>query len=443
MKNILEEIEDKYDVKELKTVKGLFIWPFLRQKIYFNELLKKTGYNNSKKRTRKKVQLFRNYFYGFTKLFYLKKIEYLCFQNTNKRVQINFKYFDPYFDAWADKLGQDKTLFVEFANIAFHKSKDVYSKNVLSDLPFKSACFISSLFVNLSTEETKQLLTKIYTDFDIEINTKKELKKALGELNFYKFLFNFIKPNAIFVLSSFTKMSIVAAARQLGIKVFEAQHGYIGDGHPFYFSKHNFPNTFPNYLISFGTYELNENFKNFIFNPKDIIPVGGLELEIKKNLPIPEELVEIRKKFNKVFCITMQAIKERELIEMISNYAFNNKDCIFIICPKNLSADYSKLLTDNIILSQFSIYNILSISDFNITIFSTTVVEASMFGVKNIFYNIDNLSRKYFNLERIGGILIEENEKLTESHIEKLKNSDFQYYLDNYFNNVDERFLNI
>ncbi|MAU14729.1 MAG: hypothetical protein CMH46_04225 [Muricauda sp.] len=439
--NILEAIENEFDVGSLQLSNGLRIWPLIRDKIYFHDLNKRVGYS-SKTRTRNKVKLVKNFFYGINNIFVLKRFDFLFFENTNKRILINNKYFDIYFDAWGDKLGRSKGLFVEFASESHYDKDKVYSQNIVSDLPFKLASFIRSFYV-FPRIVNVEVLERIQEQKDIKINLRKELKRKLGEYYLYRFLFRYIKPRAIFVLSSFSKISIVMAAKSKNIPVYEAQHGFIGESHPFYHVTKRFEESYPDGLFSFGNYEINNN-KNFIFRRNQILPIGGLQLEYLKSRALPDELKKIRNKYRQIFCITLQALKEEEIIGATLNYAKKHMDALFILCPKDRSISYTDYLVNkNYLVSQYPIYDILKIADYNLTIFSTTAVEGVSMGAKTIFYNADNLSKRYFNVVKLGASVIEEGDSLSEKHL-NFKESEMEpYYIEGYFENVEKCNLNI
>ena len=80
----------------------------------------------------------------------------------------------------------------------------------------------------------------------------------------------------------------------------------------------------------------------------------------------------------------------------------------------------------------------LRIADFNITIFSTTAVEGDLMGARTIFFNAKNLSRKYFNLDEIEAAVIEEGEVLNNEHLRQMSSSGNPYYIEGYFENVEQ-----
>jgi hypothetical protein len=86
--------------------------------------------------------------------------------------------------------------------------------------------------------------------------------------------------------------------------------------------------------------------------------------------------------------------------------------------------------------SGYNVYQILKYSNFNITIYSTTSVEAEFYGVKTLFFNIDNLSKTYFNIDKLYGALIDPLENISEHHLNTEERDSSSYFVSNYVNNV-------
>ena len=81
----------------------------------------------------------------------------------------------------------------------------------------------------------------------------------------------------IFVVVAYENQAVVAAAKDLGIKVIELQHGTISDYHLGY----SYPlktrldgeiKYFPDQILTFGDYWINED--NCPISKEDIIPIG-------------------------------------------------------------------------------------------------------------------------------------------------------------------------
>jgi len=435
-KNELHIIEKKHDVSKIE-FNGLKAWPFLRSRI-FQEIYKKKYNYNANLRVRSKKQLITNFFAGIIKLLFIRKYDYLFFNNADKRTLIDQKYFDIYFDAIADKLGQNKSCFVEWAIDKHYSTKQTYSKNRISDLPFKLISIIFSYFGKLVIKGNEEL-EFIKNEFGIQLNTKKELNRFYGEYKFYNFLFKLVKPKAVFLICNYTKIAITTAAKQNNIKVYETQHGFIGDNHQFYNYSGEIPKiSYPDYLLTFGEHEKNNIPESFIFTDDQLKIVGSYFLDQIYNNFTSEYLEKLKSKFKFIFCVTLQGIYEEELLKWIQVQAKENKNCLFVLREKYKVKDYSVLGSENIILlPEFNIYEVLKYSDFNITIFSTTAIEAGYFNVKTIFFNIDNLSTKYFDVEKMNARLINQNENLVVSDMIESNNTN-SYFKRDYFKNISE-----
>ena len=439
--DILNKIESSNNVEGIKMFNGRKVWPLLRQKIVFEEVRESLGLDN-KLRTRNKKQLLINFFSGIMHLFRLKKFDFIFFNNTDKRIILEDKYFDIFFDSWADKLDQEKCLFIEWAREKHLKKNQVHSRNIISDLPFKTMITIVSIFVKVKLED-ESLLNDVIKTNNLSNSIRKELKRKLAELYVFMFLFKVVRPKAVFVLSSFTKVSIVMAAKELKIKVYEAQHGYIGDAHTFYSVQKQFKGAYPDYLFSFGNYEKQKANPNLIFSPDQIIPVGSFQLELIKNHTTSEELLNLKRNYGKVFCVTLQAIKEEKILDWILREAQLHKDWLFVIRAKNRDSEYSRYTKeDNIVeLINYNIYEVLKISDYNITIYSTTAIEGTFLGAKPIFFNVNDLSRNHFDMEKMNAIVVEEGEFLNEDVMGGQAENEQSFFVENYLENVKQTSL--
>lgn len=112
---------------------------------------------------------------------------------------------------------------------------------------------------------------------------------------------------------------------------------------------------------------------------------------------------------------------------------------LFIIRAKNqdeVYADYTK--QENIIeCNNATIYEVLKISDFNITIYSTTAVEGMFLDAKPIFFNINNLSKNHFDITKMNAIVIENGEKLNHEILKTPMIKERSFFVENYLQNVE------
>ncbi|QEC52141.1 hypothetical protein EDD80_1178 [Anseongella ginsenosidimutans] len=434
-KKNLRDIEQNHRVKDIK-VRKIPIWIFLRQKIHLELIRSQYGYD-SHLRTKNLLHLLGSFFWGLPNWFKTRNIDYIFFNNADKRVSLNDKYFDIFFDAIADNVGQRKCFFIEWAITKHFPVRSTYSSNVVSDLPVKLISTVLARLMGFLKIEGDEVLRKINQEYGLAINYEKLGKRFLAEYYVYSLIFKFIKPKAIFVLCYYSRSSIVKAAKDLGIRVIEAQHGYVGNSHQFYRSEHDFYDFFPDDFISFGEYEKGCRTADFIFKENQIHPVGSFWLEHVRNTSESEELKEFVRKYSKVFCVTLQGVKERKVLQWVKRQAIRNPTFLFVVRPKYPNRLYGNYLSENVVvLPKYNIYEILKYSDYNITIYSTTAIEASFFNVKTLFYNINNLSTQYFEPEKIYSSVIEEDEDLTALHLETQDHIRANYFREGYLTNI-------
>ncbi|MDO6595890.1 hypothetical protein Q4512_03125 [Oceanihabitans sp. 2_MG-2023] len=436
-KNELHLIENKYAVDKLK-INNFSAWPLVRHRVFFEIFSRKINFNE-KLRTRSKLQLIKNFFYGAKHLFQLKKYDFLFFNNADKRTLTkNKKQYDIFFDSWGDKVGQENALFIEWAINKHYSKEETYSKNVISDLILKLGSYLCALFVTLDYKDA-DVLDNIKQEYNLQFNTNNLLKNKLGEIKFYELFFKYIKPKAVFLISSFTKESVVIAAHLNGIKVYEAQHGYIGDNHQFYNSVYKFDALYyPDYLLSFGEQEKNNLPQDFIFKKQQLLPIGSLFLEETQINYTNSYLDSLKNNYKYIFCVTLQNIKEEVLLNWVTEQAKTNKNWLFILKPRHIKMDYKKYtkLDNCILLPENNVYQVLKYSNFNITIYSTTAIEASAFNAKTLFYNIDKLSEKYFDVSNMYASMINEGENIEKEHLIEEEIISKNYFSRNYYTNV-------
>ncbi len=392
----LSEIENYLGDQLLKVkYKKIKIWLLLRIKVKLALVYTETN-KNFEIRTKNRVKLLKNLFYGFTSLFNLSKYSYIFFSNTNKRYLINNKYFDSYFDSIADRLGQRNSLFIEFAEKNHVPRSKIYSTNIISDLPFKVISLLLEKLIRIGSIQNTQIIKKIISENKLNINLNKEIREQISQYLLYRALFKIIKPKTIFVICYYSKLPMVFAAREIGIPVYEVQHGVINENNEYYntiFKDNEI--YFPNHLLAYGEDLIEKTPSNFIFKKDKIIPVGNYYLNYIKEGFTNSYLNSLKEKYQKIVCVTSQGLYYDVLMDYIKNLAIKHERYLFIIRPKYDEPIIHNQLSNIILLEQFDIYQILKYSDINITIYSMVAIEADFMGINNMLLNINNLSKTY------------------------------------------------
>lgn len=442
----LLSFEKKY-AEELLLVgyKHIKVWLLIRTKFKIAGILSETGYHFNI-RTRDKILLLKNMFYGILNLFRLKKFTYFFFANTNKRYLIDGKYVDIYFDKIADILGQNHSLFIEFAENKHIPRKEIYSKHAMSDLLFKLLGNIISKFISKHKIKNINSLNEIISKYNLSVNAIGEIKHMVGEYYVYKFILKYFKPKGIFVFCYYSKLPLVLASSERNIPVYEAQHGVINENNEYYNSYfHNLKTFFPNFLLSYGN-ELIKNYgTEFIFEKEAIIPIGSYYLNYIKDKFSDDYLESLKIKHEKIVCVTSQGIFFENLMEFIEILSKKKPDYLFILRLKRDEKPENYLSENIILLNDYDIYKILKYSDFNITIYSMVALEADFLNVCNIMLNINGLSKKYFSDELNYTVVEPDQMHLFEfpRNTERKSNLIFQYQKSGYLQNITDFCRNI
>lgn len=411
MLNILREIEKKYSVDKI-CLNNEQIWPFLRGKYYFTyrgahsenpegRMIEKTFFQ--------KLELAKNIFYGWKNWF--KKYDYIVISTSREGIRkiINGKYYNRLIDPIIDEMKNNDFLYIDQPYGKHYDIKTVHTKNIVSYYPIS---FISYLFGKLPIGKYnlngREILDAIKKEYNIDVDDDKLIKIHLARYRTFRFIFQHFKPKALFHVSRFSP-GAMKAAKELGIKIIEVQHGVIGREHPSYnlgikLSK----NIFPDYLFAYGKQDVMNFSDSYFIDQKNVIPIGSYYIDyLKESFKLKIKFQNIINKYNISVGITLQNTVEKQTIDFVKEAAILDSSILFILIPrKPVTRDYSKLgLPDNVlVITDKDFYELMMYVDYHSTVYSTCALEAPSFGVRNIMININNLSRKYFEASLIDRI---------------------------------------
>jgi len=415
MLNILQEIEKKYPVDKIY-LNNEQIWPFFRVKYYFSyrdyhsENLD-TG-SIRKEPFFQKLKLSKNIFYGWKNWF--KKYDYMAISTSSESVTkiINGKYYNRLIDPIMDELKNDNILYIQIPHRKtphrkHYNIKKIHAKNIVS---YYLIYFISYLFEILPICKYKlngsEILNAIKKEYNIDIDDDKLIKFYLAEYRAFRFIFQHMKPKAIFIVCYYSYFGAIKAAKELGIKIIEVQHGRIDREHPSYnFSIKTSKNLFPDYLFAYGKKDV-ANFSNSYFiDQKNVIPIGSYYIDYLKESFSPDiKFQNLINRYSISVGITLQNTVEKKTIDFVKEAAILDSSILFILIPRQpVNRDFSKLdLPDNVLVITYKdFYELMMYVDYHSTVYSTCALEAPTFGVQNIMININNLSRKTFRASLI------------------------------------------
>jgi hypothetical protein len=405
MENILKEIEGKYPVDTV-LVNGEQVWPYLRVAYYFQYLNKISSQKGERPLSPGlsflgKLKRLSNIPYGMKN--WLGKYDYIAISTSGARRPISGKYFNSLLDPVIDRLGRGKVLYVEIPAPSLYPIKSIYTnKAVCYDLLEVLAMITEAFRLRRYRIENESILGDINKEYGLSVDYLKVIKRFRARRTVFSLLFRMKKPKVVLLSWYYGLLqSAIKAAKDLGIKVIEIQHGVIGKEHPAYNVDVAIDKSyFPDYLWVFGRREL-ETFDNPRFiEPEDVYPVGNFYIaHIRNNYVLESSLVKKLENYNRTVGITLQETTEERTIEFAVQAANLDSHIFYILIPRRPQEEhYSTLnLPDNVtVVKDKNFYELMAYVDFHSTVYSTCALEAPSLGVQNILINIDDLSRRYY-----------------------------------------------
>lgn len=397
--NFLLNIEKKIDLKNSGD-EFLCLWARLRQIISDSIISEITTRQNSadsglqeyqlvapskKKRMIFKVSvlkslIFRNPFLT------VKKGRIIIFSNSRRVKNTNSGFYeDLYSEPLYKYFKNNDTYLIEEPWLNYHKEPvrfEVKHGDAIMYLSYLLG-ILSYRFLNSETlTKIKFIENQIAEVFDLNMNIKPFAKKTWlkrkGSFLAYKLLFIWLKPKSIFYVSLNTDTAMVEAARALGIKTAELQHGILG--------RHITSDTrstqkvAPDYLLTFGGFWSEEIHTH---RPKKIIIGFEYLNEERKKYPLKKE--------KQIFIISDGSLAMAKLAIQLSKSHADYR-IVFKLKPTEFShwkIKY-KILDDNsdslvvIDSDELSNYELLSKSEYQVGGCSMLLMEGITFNCRTV-----------------------------------------------------------
>jgi hypothetical protein len=391
----INEVESSYNV-EMINYKGFPIWLELRNRFYAKLFY---GEESALKITSSTyISILLSLFYGFFNWF--RKYETWFIGGTINRIEIDGKYYDRLFDYPASLL-KGKSLFIELSRSKYYKRKKVFSKYIVSKYPLLLLEKIYGIFISVN-KVNLECLTELEKQYDVKINSSYVVKKIISQYQVMSLLLKFKKPKRVFIAPSYTSYGYVYALKEAGVCVVEIQHGVILEEHYGYSVKSKFDRKFfVDYLLTLGNSEINV-FKNGNgISQNSVVPIGSYYLNfLKANFVADSGIKKLVSEFEKSFLVSLQELDFGEkIIPFMIESALSNPNYLFIFKPRRSGVSYYDKfnLPKNIkVITHLNVYQLILQTDFHITLYSTTALEAPALGRQNILINIENKSKDIF-----------------------------------------------
>lgn len=447
--SILEKIENQENLFR-KKIEEIYFWKIIRFSLLCEigikvKLMRKTQDEKNINKIEKTKKLLLGTIISFFKNNNFKK-NIIVFEFNDFKLYGNFEdeknllskfYFDLIEKFKKEKIDFE-VVYPLYLEKEYRLEKNSYAEENYKYLFFKIIGFIKNKF-NLFkfSFEDKNYLNKLRKYFEkeidnLEILNEKNLRKIL--INFeceYKYYHNFFRikqPQKIYIICSYGKEALIAAAQDLNIEVIELQHGVITKYHIGY----NFPDVkipyFPDKLLLWGEY-----WKANVDLPKNVkIELYGYPYLKRQH----EKYKNIEKNLNQVIFISQGTIGKKlseKAIEFVKEnpqlkVVYRLHPGEFLRWKKEYKDLYESRNLENLEISdnnEKNLYEYLFESEYLIGVNSTVIYEALNLGLKvgvvNLFgveYVEQLIKEKYIKLFQI-------DEKIDIKELKNLKTINF------------------
>jgi hypothetical protein len=386
--------------------------------------------------------------------FFLAKKEVLFFSFIRK-IKENGKFKCGFTDLLAENIGNSHYIFDMSNDGFFYFPRSISGVKNFDIGSYKALCSQKDKIVF----DGRMLEEKIYSildeNFENALTTKQKIKINSGLVNilnergyfrsYYRFILRRIKPKVIVLVCyyDYRMMVLCETAKELGIPVIELQHGVIGKEHISYnfFSKRKLK-SFPDYIFTFSR-EDRETVR-FPLSTSRIYAVGYPEMEHKIR---KYEKLRLKARKKKKILFISQSIREifEYAAELSKRIDLGQYEIIVKLHPRefgnwrkefgNILKDATVTIIDNL---DRDIYFYLAQADYVVGIFSTVMLEATMFDTNIII--IKKASYTYMKklYENDMAVLIDSVEELQRIVVDNIStsNSEKTYFEKNSISNM-------
>lgn len=445
---ILEKIENQENLFR-KKIEEIYFWKIIRFSLFDEIGIKSKMMEKAHDERINKIKKSKKLFLGAIENF---------FKNNNSKKKIIIFESDAYFKEnkktlskfYFDLIEKFKKEKIDFEVVyplylekEYRLEKNSYTKENYKYLFFKIIGLIKNRFnIFKFSSIDKEYLEKLKKYFEketgiknLEILNEKNFKKILinfeSEYKYYRNFFRIKQPQKIYIICSYGKEALIAAAQDLDIEVIELQHGVMTKYHIGY----DFPNIkipyFPDKLLLWGEY-----WKDNVNLPKNVkIELYGYPY-LKRQY---EKYKNIEKNLNQVIFISQGTIG-KSLSEKAIEFAKENPQLKvvyrlhpgeFLRWKKEYKDLYENRNLENLVISdnnEKNLYEYLFESKYLIGVYSTVIYEALNLelkvGVINLFAYEEMDDLIYKNYVRLFDI----NEKININELKILKTVENNFF---------------
>ncbi|PNE20165.1 hypothetical protein V511_10145 [Mesotoga sp. Brook.08.YT.4.2.5.1] len=364
--------------------------------------------------------------------------------NTTRR-KFEGSEFDIYID-WIGKLTRYSYSIIEIPNVSVpNPGKNVFTKQRISGMNLLTKSLIKAGGHQKRTDAILSKIKNLIVGFldssaaeRFTASIRKVIPRYIALVSLMKDLLERLTPKLILEVCSYNLSSraLTYAAKLREIPVVEIQHGIINRFHAGYIYKHEVVRSdTPDEMLVYG-----EAFREILigesvlFRAENIHVVGNYYIESVRNAPAILEVQGIKddSKGRQVALISTQPIYEAEAyVEAVASLSKRGYFVIIKPHPSEQKDKYAALRNKNVIVSTFSVFELLKIADIHLTISSTCALDALQYSVPTVVLRFEDHQKHLEALKGFLGVVFQE--RSVGEAIDKCTNQNLTL--------VDDRFM--
>jgi hypothetical protein len=384
----ITEVERSLPVDDI-VYAGEPAWPIFRMEYG----LSCNGKSTNTKREKPKISTtLLSCLYGMKN--WLGRYRYIVISSSVSRREIDGEMYDIVADALIDTIGREDTLLIEKPKPNHFPRKRVHTLHpVSSRVVDMLSLILRSISPSPGRIDGEEVLDEIGRICGCSPNRISILKRFISDREVYETIFRIYRPRVLFVVSYYSCIPAIVAAKNLGIEVVEIQHGVIGGGHPAYNGK-SIPDSYlPDTILTYGRRDMEFLEKSPLFGSVEKYPIGNWYIDrLSRSGPSTAERRDSRIRIG----ISLQRPIEDRTVEFIEEAASENEEIVYVLIPRDHRSFEYRPNGENIEISPEGICQESAIRyDLHATVYSTCAIEAMALGIPCIVIDIDGLGTKY------------------------------------------------
>lgn len=408
LKEVCEKIwiiENEMDLLN-QSIKNIYFWEIVRFDIYSlitieKGILDKAHRQDSsiRRNIKKNLEIIKNTIIN-NPFMYKNKVNYLIYDHERKP-KIEDENIDIYTKYILERINND-SLIIEDSFNGKHLSDKLVNRKYTDAIKVISK--IDSIFKRVILTKEEQILVnnienKINEVFSINVNISKIIKEKITQhisrCNIYKKLILKLEVKTLILVVSYCKQEICQAAKELGVKVIELQHGVISKYHMGYsYPTNRGVHYFPDYLLVYGEYWI----RDYIPIAKENIINYGFEHFNNRK----KALDNVEKIKNEILFISQGTIGNKlsseffKVASKMKQYKFKYKLHPGEYCTwrKDYTDLYKASLLENVQIidnSEIDLYYYFKKANIVVGVYSTAIYEAMGLECKVILVDLPGL----------------------------------------------------